>query len=510
MRTLVRAIALLLMSIPFAGIARADAGAEFFAAWGTAQQTLATATVSSATVRMIARPGLSGDQIRVRLDNTFGQTPLVIGAAAIGRRATGATLFAGANRQLAFGGQTAVTIPAGAGVYSDPVALDVVAGEDVAVSIYVPDLLVRPSSHNAGFVTSYLTAPLAGDHTLDEAGTPFTSTTTAIYWLAGIDVRSSATGVIVGLGASATDGTCGARVDQYERWTDVFARRLQALPAHHVKSIVNAGIAGNRLTPPGGTGPSGLDRLDRDVLQRTGVTHLVLAHGSNDLAGGATAEQVIAGMQQVIDRAHAQAVMVVAATIYSRNGFSAAQNAARHAVNDWVRNSGVADEVFDLDEMFKDPANPDRINPEYDCDGIHPNTAGYALWANSLDLVFFTPPPALPDLTPSSTLLTAERVSGADEVTVSATVVNGGPGAAANVKVRFLVDGVPLGVDRTIANLGAGASATVTASQTWSARGANGLHRLEVRVDPDNAVAESDESNNTAARVFSVQGNKVE
>ena len=46
------------------------------AAWGTSQQSQGEMKVTNATVRMIARVTLSGDAIRIRLDNTFGKTPV--------------------------------------------------------------------------------------------------------------------------------------------------------------------------------------------------------------------------------------------------------------------------------------------------------------------------------------------------------------------------------------------------------------------------------------------------
>jgi hypothetical protein len=79
-------------------------------------------------------------------------------------------------------------------------------------------------------------------------------------------------------------------------------------------------------------------------------------------------------------------------------------------------------------------------------------------------------------------------------VAFSVTIANAGTGEASGIRVRFVVDGVTLGTDRTIATFGAGASVAVT-SEAWSAKHRMGLHTVEVRVDPDNAIAESNETN---------------
>src|SRR5262245_36204831 len=113
--------------------ARADAApkADWFAAWGFSQQGLAAETLSNQTIRMIARPTLAGDAVRVTLENTFGTQPVVIGAAYVGYRANtpapgtanGALLVPGSNTRLTFGGATSVTIPAGGKAVSDAALL---------------------------------------------------------------------------------------------------------------------------------------------------------------------------------------------------------------------------------------------------------------------------------------------------------------------------------------------------------------------------------------------------
>ena len=113
------------------------------------------------------------------------------------------------------------------------------------------------------------------------------------------------------------------------------------------------------------------------------------------------------------------------------------------------------------------------------------------------------------DLGVTGIALSPERVSGGSAVTFTAAIANTGAGDAASVRVRFLVDGVPVGTDRTIATLAGGATATVT-SDSWIAKRQSGFHTIEVRVDPDQAIAEVRETNNTATKTFFVQGNKLQ
>ena len=255
--------------------AQQPAAAAWITAWGTSQQALGMMTTRNATVRMIARVTIPGEAVRIRLDNTFGTGPLAIGKAYVGQRIQGAALAAGSNRPALFRGSTSVTIPAGGSVVSDPVSLKVLAWQDLAVSLYIPEANVRPSQHTGAAVTSYLSADGSGDVAADETRTPFTATTTFTFWLKAIDVLSSAsTGAIVALGDSITDGTC-TTLDAHDRWEDWLAVRLQQDAANRGndgvhKAVVNEGIGGNTITrenlsdPP--ASPPGIERLDRDVL----------------------------------------------------------------------------------------------------------------------------------------------------------------------------------------------------------------------------------------------------
>src|SRR4029453_17729051 len=94
-------------------------------------------------------------------------------------------------------------------VISDPVAMTVMAQQDLAVSLHIPGDGVRPSQHGGAQVTSYLAANGTGDVAADdESAKPFTRMTTSLFWLKAIDVSSSAaTGSIVAFGDSITDGT---------------------------------------------------------------------------------------------------------------------------------------------------------------------------------------------------------------------------------------------------------------------------------------------------------------
>ena len=164
-------VALLFVSSGVA-VEQRSAPATWITAWGNTQAGLGETVITNATVRMIARVTIAGEEVRVRLDNTFGTRPLTIGKAYLGQRLQGAALIAGSNRPISFNRSPSVTIPAGGRVVSDPVSMKVLAQQDLAVSLYIPEADVKPSQHAGARVTSFLSAAGSGDVGADEAAAP--------------------------------------------------------------------------------------------------------------------------------------------------------------------------------------------------------------------------------------------------------------------------------------------------------------------------------------------------
>ena len=401
-RRLVFAVLAVGLTLGLSAAAEQTSEARWVTAWGTSQQTLGDTSLTDATVRLMARVTATGESIRIRLDNTYGTRSLVVGAAAVGEPMRGATLTPGSSRAVLFDGATRVTIPAGGSVQSDPVAIPVLAQQDLAISLHLPEADVRPSQHNGAKVTSFLTANGGGDHTGDEAAEAFTETTTAMFWLKSIDVLTSmSTGTIVAFGDSITDGSC-ATDDGHDRWQDWVAVRLQLdAPNGTHKAVVNEGIGGNTITTEVSPAPSstpGTERLERDVLNHSGATHVVLFMGTNDIRREATAAQVIAGTQEIIDRVHAKGMKMIGVTIIPRHdraptenntGWTPAKTATRNEVNEWIRNDAPFDGVLDFDVMVRDSVDPNLIESNFNCDGIHPNPRGYYEMGSNVNLDLF-------------------------------------------------------------------------------------------------------------------------
>ncbi len=108
-------------------------------------------------------------------------------------------------------------------------------------------------------------------------------------------------------------------------------------------------------------------------------------------------EEIIAGYEQIIERAHAQGLKIFGGTLLPFGGtiyfnyFTPEGEEKRQAINAWIRTSNAFDAVIDFDEALRDPNNPKRLFPAYDCgDHLHPGCAGYKAMADAVDLSLFS------------------------------------------------------------------------------------------------------------------------
>jgi len=387
--------------------------------WGSVPTTVppaSTTMFSNQTIRQTVHLSIGGSALQVRFSNEFGTAPLVIGEAHVGLAAgsqPSRSVAPGSDRRLSFAGHVSATVPAGAPLLSDPVRLAVRPGADLVVSLYLPRPTRATTTHAFAFQDNVVAA---GNVTGSRTVTP-TATFGQWWFLSGVSVAAPARdGAVVALGDSITDGA-NTTPNTNSRWPDVLARRLQATPGLRGLGVLNEGISGNRLLhdpnplPGSGAdafaaqfGESALRRFDRDVSSQPGARYVIVLLGVNDLGHPGTiapeSERVtpadlIAGYQQVIDRAHQQGMLVFGGTItpFANDTFgfdTPANRAARLVVNRWIRTSGAYDGVVDFDAALRDPADPERIRPEFDSgDHLHPNDAGAAALANAVPLRLF-------------------------------------------------------------------------------------------------------------------------
>lgn len=417
---------MLLAFVVHSGLSADSTKQVWIASWGSSQQVpepqnaLREDELRDATVRQIFHLSAGGSMLRVHVSNAFGTEALHFTAVHVARPLSrdSPDIDPATDKPLSFAGASDVTIPPGAEYVSDGIEYTVAALSDLAVSFYLDLPPARQTGHPGSRATSYLVhgdsvsaAKLAEPRRVD-------------HWfqISAVDVLTDKRGAsIVILGDSITDGH-GATTNGNDRWTDVLARRLQASPKTRDIGVSNQGIGGNHLLTDG-LGPNALARFDRDVLAQAGVRWLIVFEGINDLGRLARIDQgkeaepphpvsagqlkglslrhdmlvhdVIAAYQQIIARAHAHGIRVFGATITPYVGSDyylpgPLSEADRKAVNEWIRGPGHFEAVIDFDRVVRDPQQPDRLLPAYDCgDHLHPSPAGYRAMGESVPANLF-------------------------------------------------------------------------------------------------------------------------
>ncbi len=361
--------------------------------------------LGNATLRQTAHVSLGGARLRLHLSNVFGGAALPVTSVFVALPRDGKTgtdaIEAGTSRQVTFGGQTSVTVPAGAETVCDPLDFTVRSGSNLTVTMYLAagQASQNITSHPGSRTTSYL---LAGDHGQDTA-LPGATTVEHWYFLSGIEVPALGTEhATVALGDSLTDGR-GSTTNGNDRWTDQFFDRLKADPSTADVAVLNQGAGGNRVLHDG-LGPSAVSRFDRDVLGPSGVTSVIIFEGVNDIGTAAATQQaqqavtgdLIAAYDQMITKAHNRGLKAYGATLTPFGGNSyddpgGLRESSRQAVNEWVRTSGHFDAVVDMDQAVRDPQRPTHLTPAYDTgDHLHLNPAGYGALAGVLPVGLFS------------------------------------------------------------------------------------------------------------------------
>jgi lysophospholipase L1-like esterase len=343
------------------------------------------------TVRQVVRLESGGERVRIRLTNELGLAPVKIGSVHVALSSPNAVTDPGTDHVLTFGGKPDAVIPVGQALVSDPVEMTVTAFADLAISIYYPERLAP-----AGHLLQVHLSP-KGDHGADPVWRDATPAR-APALVSGVEVETGpAHHVLVTFGDSITEGagaTPGTNMDYPEQ----LARRLEHSSAGSSWVVINSGISGNRLLHEG-SGPSALDRFERDALDIPGVSAIIVLEGINDIGwafdangdtGPVSPADLIGAYKQLIARAHARGLKIFGGTIlpYEDAGYYHPEGeAVRAAVNDWIRTSGAFDGVIDFEQAVRDPQHPTRYRgADQSGDNLHPNDAGYRAMSEAVDL----------------------------------------------------------------------------------------------------------------------------
>jgi lysophospholipase L1-like esterase len=366
-------------------------------AWGyaTSPATKVVRDVLPAgTYRYRLRSSQSGNGLRFTFTNPQGAVPLEIGRVSVARAsgAEGFGLAASTERSVAFEGGSAIQIIGGTTMVTRPVDFAVMAGDDLIVTIET----LAPSTTvgaNAGFPLAFA----EGDTPADGTGLQPRRLRPFVTQLAVR--RPSADCTIVTMGDSITEGARGTRTG-WRGWPGVLARRLSEQKGPHC-GVVNMGISGNRLLREG-RGTAAVERFERDVAAVTGVTHLVVLEGINDIWRSATpgeppitSADLILGYKRIIEMAHARGIRVIGGTMtpgWGSKYLTREMEQTRQDANRWIRTSRAFDGVIDFEAALRTDDDLPAIKAAFDSgDRLHPGDNGYEAMGRAVPLSLFRP-----------------------------------------------------------------------------------------------------------------------
>jgi lysophospholipase L1-like esterase len=346
---------------------------------------------------MTAHITLSGESIRVQVSNTFGSSPITVTKVTFARPQSGKTgspaIRRDSSKEVMFGGKSSVTIPSGQIARSDAIAFPVAALQDVSISMFIAG--GHPGRKITGHPGSRTTTWLAkGDQTaaMDISKTAGATNVAHWYYISTIEVQAaSPVAAFVIVGDSITDGR-GSDDNANNRWADFLATRMQSYPATKSISVINEAAGGNCVLR-GGLGPPAITRIQRDVLDHSGVKYAMIFEGVNDIGAGADANSLTSAYSKMIDQMHVAGIKVFGGTItpFAGNSYSSREREeVRKKVNHWILTSNKFDGVVDFDAATRDKRDGAKLAESFDTgDHLHLSAKGYSAMADAFDLKLF-------------------------------------------------------------------------------------------------------------------------
>lgn len=172
---------------------------------------LPNATATNQTFRMIVRPRLWGQLVRIRLSNEFGTQPVTFSTVSIAFQKNQASILRDSSTTVTFGGAERIEVPAGGSVFSDAVALRSLtqvglfgsrkshggSGRNLAVSFTVSGSSGSISFQPDADTASYISPWNSGNSAAAEDGTAFPFSTTSSFFLSELDVALAAETVVL-------------------------------------------------------------------------------------------------------------------------------------------------------------------------------------------------------------------------------------------------------------------------------------------------------------------------
>ncbi|MEG2769993.1 MAG: GDSL-type esterase/lipase family protein [Oscillospiraceae bacterium] len=364
------------------------------------------------TMRVFIPNNILGSKIKVKFKNSYTPYPVWVKNASVARCNKKDSVLAETFLPLTVNGNSSFAIVPESEVWSDEITLPVKQGEWLAISLYYPE---EKKVNDGNFIANFTRRSFKGDFTFAEEMSCPALLTKLSHTIMPWDATSAVSSIceVRVLAEEAENkkvvAVFGDSICQQGTWTTPFTAKMYEAYPNDV-SVCNLGIGGNRLlheSPAkmlGAFGEQGMTRYVNDILPISGLTHVIFALGTNDIGlpsspiEGApetdliTCEEYEQAVTSLVTELKKLDVKVFGATILPRaliKPFDEAREKLRLEMNEFIKTSGVFDEVLDFATVVQREDGV-GMRPEYDQpDGLHPNLVGGKVISDSIDVSLF-------------------------------------------------------------------------------------------------------------------------
>ncbi len=356
---------------------------------------------------------VSGDSVKLKFSNRFGEEPLVVSKVAIRTEAglTEAGVDPHVLTTVTFFGEKVLTLQPGAEAYSDAIPLPVTAGQELRVFCYFEKLSHIHCAAASWSRESWSTSFMQGDTISQMAACtnealkscrqtkelfPFVGASPVDY-----DVAVGLSGVYVETKDPVREITLfGDSITHMSYYADALMRALyQKYP--ETIAVTNCGYGGNRMLrdasyakdQPGHgacAGIAGIKRFEQNLYEDNNPDAVFVLLGTNDLMHPyffermeelPTVEALCDGLKAMASIAHQHHTKIYFGTVPPMNHgeYFLGEEGERRRLqyNAWIASQKVSDGYFDFAAALGDSAVADRLKEGVHIgDWLHPNQAG--------------------------------------------------------------------------------------------------------------------------------------
>ncbi|MBQ7043231.1 MAG: hypothetical protein IJN78_01350 [Clostridia bacterium] len=384
--------------------------------WGQAHSALSFFYYPSCpkTYRMVINSAISGKAVRLELSNEYAKNDIKVGAVTVANCDKNGS-FLDTYKTVTVNGQSSFVIKKGGIVKTDPVDFTVEVDGYFCVSVYVEQGALRSGNliDNVELIT------VKGDVTTQKSVTnekrtrdgvrEVASKVLGMYFHKPIPLFQSVE-LLNETGAGAIT-VFGDSISQQGYWTNAFTERIRKEYKGRY-SVINKSIMGNRIRLDFGKrfiakglfGISGLNRLQRDVLDYDDTEYVVFALGTNDFlqygtisapkSEKPTAKQALDAVIGISEKLREKGKKLIVFNVLNFGECVDSRPEKEELVKEYNRlleeNKDKFHAVYDQASLCINPEKPNCSKKEYlGRDMLHPNKKGGQIVADGIDLGLF-------------------------------------------------------------------------------------------------------------------------